>query len=29
MKCVETTPGIGVTGIKENFGRGEFNYAIL
>jgi hypothetical protein len=27
MRHVETIPGVG--GIKENDGRGEFNYGIL
>jgi hypothetical protein len=26
---VETIPGIGRDGIKENFGGGEFNYDIF
>jgi hypothetical protein len=29
MRPVETIPGMGGGGIKENDGRGEFNYDIL
>jgi hypothetical protein len=29
MKSVETIPGMGGRGIKENDGGGEFNYDIL
>jgi hypothetical protein len=29
MRPVETIPGIGGGGIKENNGEGEFNYDIL
>jgi hypothetical protein len=29
MRPVETIPGMGGDGIKENEGRGEFNYDIL
>jgi hypothetical protein len=29
MRPVETIPEMGGTGIKENDGRGEFNYDIL
>jgi hypothetical protein len=28
MKPVETIPGLGIGGIKENDGEGEFNYDI-
>jgi hypothetical protein len=29
MRSVETIPGMGEEGIKENDGRGEFNYDTL
>jgi hypothetical protein len=29
MRPVETIPGFGVAGIKENDGGGEFNYDIF
>jgi hypothetical protein len=29
IRCVETIPGMGEGKIKENDGRGEFNYEIL
>jgi hypothetical protein len=29
MRPVETIPGMGVWGIKENDGGGKFNYDIL
>jgi hypothetical protein len=29
MKPVETIPGVGAERIKDNDGRGEFNYDIL
>jgi hypothetical protein len=29
MKPVETIPGIGGKGVKENDGRGKFNYDIF
>jgi hypothetical protein len=29
MRSVKTIPGIGVGGIKENDGGGEFNYDML
>jgi hypothetical protein len=29
MRPVETVPGMGVGGIRENDGQGEFNYDIL
>jgi hypothetical protein len=29
MRPIETVPGMGVGGIKENDGGGEFNYDLL
>jgi hypothetical protein len=29
MRSVETIPGMGIGGTKENDGAGEFNYDIL
>jgi hypothetical protein len=29
MRSIETIPGMGEKGIKENDGEGEFNYDIL